>query len=370
MADEQRKSTPKIYVMPEQFLALTRAAGLPVSKAPPPPLAASPLSVRGGAGELAPAPKPGPVPPSPALPTEISSPKSQIPPGPGLPVEEGGRKKMIIVWGIVGVVILIGGGLAAFFALRSVPPPPAPVPPLSVRGGAGELSPEHNPSQPPLASRGGAPPPPPANIAPPTPEPEPVPAVDKDTDSDGLTDAEEILFSTDITLADTDRDGFNDALELANLYNPAGVAPQRLLDAGLVYEYEHPTQAWKMFLPRAWSIAATDQEQQQLIISTDAAEERVVVDTHENPDRLPIVAAAVRFWPAATAPDAASVRVATTKRGAEVARLSVDPIRALFLAGNRVVIVSHEVRSQPPRYPHVFDVLVQSFAAPVTAPAP
>ena len=371
MSDE-RKPTPKIYVMPEQFLALTRSAGLPIQRAPPPPVAAPPLGARGGVGELPSAPEPTSTPPSPAsatvpasavsVPSQISNLKSQIPSGPGLPTEDG-KRKMFIVWGAIAGVILIGGGLAAFFALRSVAPLPAPQPPapantIPAPAPPTNVAPESEPEQELESEQEQAPEP--------APKPEPAPpAADRDTDSDGLTDAEEILFSTDVALADTDRDGYSDATELANLYNPAGIAPQRLLDAGLVYEYEHPKQGWKILIPRAWSVAATDQEQRQLIISTGAAGEQIVVNIHENPDRLPIAAAATRFWPAAAEPAAELVQTATTKRGAEVARLSDDPLRALFLAGDRVVIVSHEVREQPPRYPHVSDMIVQSIASPL-----
>ncbi|MBI4434674.1 hypothetical protein HY635_02560, partial [Candidatus Uhrbacteria bacterium] len=133
MTDEQ-KPTSKIYVMPEQFLTLTRAAGLPLPKAPPPPVQPQ---VPTPAGVGIPTPPKADVGTAPT-PVAAAPPPSSLPAealakaGPGIPMEEG-KRKMIVIWGIVGAVILIGGGLAAFFALRSVKPPTPPAPrPINV----------------------------------------------------------------------------------------------------------------------------------------------------------------------------------------------------------------------------------------------
>lgn len=55
-----------------------------------------------------------------------------------------------------------------------------------------------------------------------------------DTDSDGLTDTEEsVVYGTDPSLPDTDGDGFLDGNEVFHGYNPYGVAPGTLVEAGL-----------------------------------------------------------------------------------------------------------------------------------------
>ena len=43
-----------------------------------------------------------------------------------------------------------------------------------------------------------------------------------DSDKDGLTDAEELIFNSDLNKPDSDNDGYTDSSELSNLYNPAG----------------------------------------------------------------------------------------------------------------------------------------------------
>lgn len=336
----------KFYVMPEQFLAVTRGAGLPVAKAPPPPVqpqAASPKP------QAPPAPPPAaPTPPTPSVGTAkeglpvVASAKA----GPGIPMEEG-KRKMIFVWGGVAAVILIGGGLAAFFALRSVKSPAPPTPPAPRPVNVAPPAPVNIP---------------PVNIAPPpTPEPEPEPpppAPDRDTDSDGLTDAEELLIGTDIGLADSDGDSYPDAQELVNLYNPAGVAPQRLLDAGLVYAYEHPTQGWSIYLPRQWSIVATGQEQEELKVTTSSIGEEVVIR--------------IGLLPECTAreggPDLDDEF--TTKRQTVGFRTTTEaPMVCFRLTADRYVEIEHRTSSPPYRFPHLYEVIIQSFSLPSSSAA-
>ncbi|MFA7702536.1 MAG: L,D-transpeptidase family protein [Patescibacteria group bacterium] len=51
---------------------------------------------------------------------------------------------------------------------------------------------------------------------------------DLDTDSDGLSDAWEIKFKTDISNPDSDGDGYADGLEISNAYNPLVGEGQKL----------------------------------------------------------------------------------------------------------------------------------------------
>ena len=74
----------------------------------------------------------------------------------------------------------------------------------------------------------------------PVPEPEPedpldnLPLPGQDSDSDGLTDVEEVLYGTDPYRPDTDLDTYLDGNEVNHLYHPNALAPQTLLDTGVV----------------------------------------------------------------------------------------------------------------------------------------
>ncbi len=74
------------------------------------------------------------------------------------------------------------------------------------------------------------------------PEPEPPQEITLlpglDTDSDGLTDREEALYSTDLRNPDTDADSFLDGNEVFHRFDPLGLAPSTLLDNGTVVQFE------------------------------------------------------------------------------------------------------------------------------------
>jgi len=104
-----------------------------------------------------------------------------------------------------------------------------------------------------------------------------------DSDADDLTDEEEAIFLTNVDVWDTDNDGYYDGQEVANLYNPNGIAPVKIIDSGLVSEYVHPVWNYRLYYPVGWQIGEVDREQRQVLFSTlsgDFVEVRVF-------DRMP-----------------------------------------------------------------------------------
>jgi len=89
-----------------------------------------------------------------------------------------------------------------------------------------------------------------------------------DVDNDALTDLEEELFNTDSGTWDTDGDGYYDGQEISNLYNPTGLAPMRLIDAGLVQEYINPTWQYRIYYPIPWLMGEVDTMADQVLFSS------------------------------------------------------------------------------------------------------
>lgn len=79
-----------------------------------------------------------------------------------------------------------------------------------------------------------------------------------DTDSDILTDLEEEIFGTDQSVFDTDSDGYSDGQEVINLYNPKGNNPVRLAESGLVREFTHPRDLYRLYYPMTWQAGSVD----------------------------------------------------------------------------------------------------------------
>jgi hypothetical protein len=93
-----------------------------------------------------------------------------------------------------------------------------------------------------------------------------------DLDNDGLTDADEEVMTTDPGIVDTDNDSYPDGLEVYHLYNPAGIAPQKLIDADLVVNYTNPVSGYQVYYPRNWAVGDVDQTGQQLLFNTITGE--------------------------------------------------------------------------------------------------
>lgn len=198
------KNAPRIFVMPEAY--------------------------RGGVKTMA-QPKPPEAPPAP-VPMPVAPPAPPKPPMPtGKPVRrKKGINKGFVIAGLLFVLLL---GMGGYFLLRSVEPPTPSVP-----------APRPVP----------APEPAPVPVPEPVPEPVPGPVPGADQDNDGLTDLEEqIVYGSDPASSDTDGDGYPDALEVANRYNPAAVAPKTLIEAGVVKTYEGG--AFSLLYPSGWAVS-------------------------------------------------------------------------------------------------------------------
>ncbi len=97
--------------------------------------------------------------------------------------------------------------------------------------------------------------------------PSPTTLLASDLDNDSLTDLEEEVFLTDSGVWDTDTDGYYDGQEVINLYNPKGIAPEKLLDSGLVGAYVNPTWKYTVYYPSTWEIAPVDTEADEVLVS-------------------------------------------------------------------------------------------------------
>ncbi len=97
-------------------------------------------------------------------------------------------------------------------------------------------------------------------------------AMGPDLDKDGLTDSEEEIFKTDPGVPDTDGDSYSDSHEVYYLYNPSGIAPQKLIDAGQVADFVNPVYDYRVYYPATWALGNVDQNFQSVLFSTITGE--------------------------------------------------------------------------------------------------
>lgn len=111
-------------------------------------------------------------------------------------------------------------------------------------------------------------------------------ASSRDTDLDGVTDLEEFMYGTNPQLFDSDDDTYTDHQEILNLYAPSGMAPQTLLDVGLVKEYSSEKQDYRIYYPSTWRLQALDVNEEEIMFVSDQTEEYITVTIEENVGEL------------------------------------------------------------------------------------
>lgn len=109
-----------------------------------------------------------------------------------------------------------------------------------------------------------------------------VDALDKDKDS--LTDEEEVLYGTTVTLPDTDQDGFVDGKEITAFYSPLK-ANARLGKSGTVTKYVDQIYGWTMYYPSQWLAEPLSSNGTEVLFTSNAVDgEFVEVLVADNTD--------------------------------------------------------------------------------------
>lgn len=198
---------------------------------------------------------------------------------PGAPLAEGQRlasRRFLFIFGSLLFLVFVLGGSGYYWWTLRQSKPAAPVLPVA----EAPLS-----TQPPapLPAEPAPPAEAPATLAPPAPVasaptapvlsfPSTLLGDTVDLDKDGLTDAEEELFKTDLAKPDTDGDKYTDGQEVINLYNPSGQAPVKLIDSGLIKEYINPAFGYAVYYPFEWAVGAVDESSRSVLFSAITGE--------------------------------------------------------------------------------------------------
>ncbi|OGF20789.1 hypothetical protein A2316_03100 [Candidatus Falkowbacteria bacterium RIFOXYB2_FULL_38_15] len=193
------------------------------------------------------------------------------------------------------------------------------------------------------------------------PEPEPVAPVilpmAPDSDGDGLTSMEEELFGVSGENSDTDSDGYKDGLEVINLYNPSGFAPQKIEETKLVEIYKNPTYNFQVFYPKNWLAGALNETNEEIMI-TSATGEFIQIIVVENKEGL-----ALMDWYLEKAPEVkpADVGTAATKNGLFGIK-TPDELTAYFSIGEKIFAISYNVGVKTElNYKSTFEMIIRSF---------
>jgi len=161
-----------------------------------------------------------------------------------------------------------------------------------------------------------------------------------DTDKDGLTDAEESVFSTNPSSQDSDGDGFLDGSEVKLGYNPKGSG--KLAGSSLVTTFTNALYGAEVLYPRTWTSSARSSTEQ--LFTSPPADETIAVSVLDNPARL-----TAKQWYLQQAPsvDPASLTEVATWDKQSNGVVSPDSNAFYFANGSQVYLVSLSYGAKP-----------------------
>lgn len=107
-----------------------------------------------------------------------------------------------------------------------------------------------------------------------------------DSDFDGLTDDEEKLIGTNLSLADTDNDSYSDIAELKSGYNPL-LAGKKMDESSMFSRYQIDSRTNILYL-NAWEVTRSDAN--NTIVFTDEDKAFIQVTFQNNDEKLPPLA--------------------------------------------------------------------------------
>lgn len=192
-------------------------------------------------------------------------------------------------------------------------------------------------------------------LPPPPKEPEPLPPAGLDTDSDGLTDLEEVIFTSDPRNPDSDGDGFLDGNEVFNQYNPMGRAPARLSGSGLVKEISG-SFGWTMLIPTDWTLTMNKPDGSDAVIDTGHGE-RFLLTIENNGQNTDLIQ-----WFMARYPEADSTRLMKFKsKGGYEGIIGPDLLTTYIPWGDRIFVFKYDMGNQPfINYRTVYSMILNS----------
>lgn len=183
-----------------------------------------------------------------------------------------------------------------------------------------------------------------------------------DRDKDDLTDIEEELYTTKNHLPDNDRDGYVDGVEVANLYSPLA-ADESILDSGLVIEYENDVVGWTLYYPSNWLVEPLNGTKQEVIVTSPSAEgEFFQVLVEKNTSSL----TATEWYDALF--EEGGEDLETVEIGDLEGIVSEDGLRYYFASGNELISIVYNIGLQEEiAFRTTFQMMVNSFV--YTGPA-
>lgn len=176
-----------------------------------------------------------------------------------------------------------------------------------------------------------------------------------DSDADGLTDAEELIYRTDVNRSDTDGDGYLDGAEALNGYNPLGAG--KLAAADLIEVFVSSLDDYSIAYPVSWTLEVVESGGQEAMFVSSTGE-FVQVLVQDNPYRLTAQDWYLEQWPDLTA---ASLKTITVNGLAGV--WDLEGLTVYLAKDDKLYVIAYSVGNKPEmNFQTTFEMMVNSFA--------
>lgn len=177
-----------------------------------------------------------------------------------------------------------------------------------------------------------------------------------DADSDGLTDAEEDIFGTDIDKPDTDSDGYTDGSEVESDYDPVLEEGALLLDSPKLQNYENNQFYYQLMHPAEWEVEKIDQDGSEIIIAGGGSEFMGILIV-DNTDKL-----TAKEWYAKQFPSLQSSEVPEFKAGEITWAMAPDGLNVYLATENNIITFSYNIgTAERASYYQLFKTMIRSF---------
>ncbi len=183
----------------------------------------------------------------------------------------------------------------------------------------------------------------------------------RDSDFDGLTDIEETLYNTSITIPDTDGDNYADGQELTGGYDPNGVGS--IESSSMVRRYTSDSQLYSILHPASWDINSDPQNATGMMFTTDGEFVEVIVES--NPSGF-----SARDWYLKQSPgvSVSQIKTVTNWDGTLSGVKSVDGSVVYFVWNKNAYVINYNTNIlSEANYKSTFEMMYGSFKI-VTAP--
>ena len=178
-----------------------------------------------------------------------------------------------------------------------------------------------------------------------------------DSDNDGLTDVEDIVFSTEVNNPDSDADGNPDGQEIIGLMHPLSSDEAKLATSGLINVYTNPTYSYSFFYPASWLARAIPETGNQEVLVITNTGEFFSITVENNPERLMPV-----DWYVKQSPDTDKNLLFETIVNNESAVWNPEHLTVYVTKDDRVYILSYNVGTEKhANFKTIFEMIINSF---------